>query len=78
MRRFIIETLAPQAGLMVHVKRLTITDLLSADSVFLCNSNYGIWPVQKMLGEQTHSFDIGVITPDLQKLLREALTLQLV
>ena len=76
MRRFIIETLAPQVGLMVRVKRLTITDLLSADAVFLCNSLYGIWPVQKILGEQTHSFDIGAITPDLQKILREALTLQ--
>lgn len=73
MRRFIIETLAPQAGLKVHVKRLTITDLLSADSVFLCNSIYGIWPVQKVFVEQTQEFNAHALTAKLQNLLNAAL-----
>lgn len=73
MRRFIIETLAPQASLKVHVKRLSITDLLSADAVFLCNSLYGIWPLRKLLSENSHDFKVDAITLKLQKLLREAL-----
>lgn len=73
MRRFIIETLAPQAGLKVHVKRLTITDLLSADSVFLCNSIYGIWPVQNVLVEQTQAFNAHTLTVKLQNSLNAAL-----
>ncbi|HOY24793.1 MAG TPA: aminodeoxychorismate lyase [Cellvibrio sp.] len=76
MRRFIIETLAPQVGLKVHVKRLTITDLLSADSIFLCNSLYGIWPVQKILGEQTHVFNAHELTEKLQNLLNAVLVVQ--
>jgi 4-amino-4-deoxychorismate lyase len=76
MRRFIIETLAPQASLKVHVKRLAITDLLSADAVFLCNSIYGVWPVQKFLGEQTSAFNAHALTAKLQKLLSTALAVQ--
>ncbi len=76
MRRFIIEALAPQAGLKVHVKRLSITELLNADAVFLCNSIYGIWPVQKVLGEQTQEFNAHVLTAKVQNLLNAALALQ--
>lgn len=76
MRRFIIETLAPQASLNVHVKHLTITDLLTADAVFLCNSIYGIWPVQQILGEQTQVFNTHVLTVQLQNLLKAALAVQ--
>lgn len=76
MRRFIIETLAPQASLNVHVKHLTITDLLTADAVFLCNSIYGIWPVQQILGEQTQVFNTHVLTVKLHNLLKAALAVQ--
>lgn len=73
MRRFIIETLAPQSGLKVHVKRLAIIDLLSADSVFLCNSIYGIWPVQKVLSEQIQELNSHALTAKLQNILNSAL-----
>lgn len=73
MRRFIIETLAPQAGLKVHIKRLSLADLINADAAFLCNSLYGIWPLRKLLGERAHDFDVDAITSKLQKTLREAL-----
>ncbi len=73
MRRFIIETLAPQSGLKVHVKRLAIIDLLSADSVFLCNSIYGIWPVQKVLSEQIQELNSHALTAKLQNFLNAAL-----
>lgn len=76
MRRFIIETLAPQAGLKVHIKSLSLTDLINADAVFLCNSLYGIWPVQKTLGEQMHTFNAHALTAKLQTLLSAALAVQ--
>ena len=74
MRRFIIETLAPQAGLKVHIKRLSLADLTTADAVFLCNSLYGIWPLTKLLSEQTYSFNVDSITLKLQELLCKAVT----
>jgi len=73
MRRFIIETLAPQGGLKVNIKPLNLADLISADAVFLCNSLYGIWPLTKLLSEQTYGFNVDVIALNLQKLLHEAL-----
>jgi 4-amino-4-deoxychorismate lyase len=73
MRRFIIETLAPQAGLKVHVERLRFADLIGADAVFLCNSLYGIWPLRKLLSENSHDFNVDAITLKLQTLLYEAL-----
>lgn len=76
MRRFIIETLAPQAGLAVEIKRLSCADLLSADAVFLTNSLYGIWPVQKILGQQTQVFNAHALTAKLQNLLHKALVAQ--
>jgi 4-amino-4-deoxychorismate lyase len=76
MRRFIIETLVPQASLKVHIKCLAITDLLSADAVFLCNSIYGIWPVQKIVDEQTQEFNAHALTTKLQNLLNAALAVQ--
>jgi 4-amino-4-deoxychorismate lyase len=73
MRRFIIETLAPRASLKVHIKMLTLRDLTDADAVFLCNSIYGVWPVQKLFGEQEFSFNPDTITLNLQQLLNKAL-----
>jgi 4-amino-4-deoxychorismate lyase len=73
MRRFIIETLAPRASLKVHIKMLTLRDLTDADAVFLCNSIYGVWPVQKLFGEQEYGFNPDTITLNLQQLLNKAL-----
>lgn len=73
MRRFIIETLAPQAGLKVHITRLSLDDVINADAVFLCNSLYGVWPLRKLLSENSHDFKIDAITLRLQKLLHEVL-----
>ncbi|RYY75496.1 MAG: aminodeoxychorismate lyase [Gammaproteobacteria bacterium] len=69
MRRFIIENLAPQAGLHTHIKKCALNDLVNADEVFLCNSNYGIWPVTELLTGQSYRFPVGEITRRLQKLL---------
>jgi 4-amino-4-deoxychorismate lyase len=73
MRRFIIETIAPKAGLNIRIKALGFDDLVNADSIFLCNSLYGIWPVDQILGEQQYTFSSHEITRNLQGLLSEAL-----
>lgn len=73
MRRFILETITPKVGLTVSVKKLSLNDLLSADAVFLCNSLYGIWPVQKILADQIHVFESNSITLKLQDVLNETL-----
>jgi len=73
MRRFIIETIAPQAGLNIQVKTLKFDDLINADAVFLCNSLYGIWPVARMIGEQEYSFECHELTKNLQGLLDKTL-----
>lgn len=45
MRRTIIEKLAPTVGLDCHVLDIGLDFLFAADEIFLCNSVYGIWPV---------------------------------
>ncbi|PHX43858.1 4-amino-4-deoxychorismate lyase, partial [Pseudomonas syringae pv. syringae] len=35
---------APKLGLTVDIRDLHMSDLESADEVFLCNSVYGVWP----------------------------------
>lgn len=77
MRRFIIETIAPKVGLKVEIKKLSLDELLNADAVFLCNSLYGIWPVQRMLAAQAHIFEPNAITHKLQNTLRETLAARL-
>ena len=45
MRKTIIEQLAPKLGLVGHIVNMDLDFLSSADEIFLCNSVYGIWPV---------------------------------
>lgn len=73
LRRLIIETIAPQAGLKVQIKALSLSDLMSADEIFLCNSLYGIWPVAQIVGEKQYIVGAHLITKNLQRLLSEAL-----
>ncbi|MES2824702.1 MAG: aminodeoxychorismate lyase [Pseudomonadota bacterium] len=69
MRRLVIDELVPQLKIFVNVKKLSHTDLMSADEIFLCNSNFGIWPVINVFDQQDNLFAIGKITTALQKLL---------
>lgn len=68
MRRFIIETIAPEANLKVKIQRLRREDLLTADAIFLCNSLHGIWPVANIVGEDKRAFAEHRIISRLQKL----------
>lgn len=74
MRRFIIETLVPQAGLKIHIAALGIHDLFNADEVFLCNSLYGMWPVKKLIADNPKNFKLGAITHRLQSLVNNTLS----
>lgn len=52
LRRLVMERLAPARGLKVHCARLTLSDLLASDELFLTNSQIGIWPVAAVGGWQ--------------------------
>lgn len=48
MRAVIMENLAATILLPVQEERLTLADLLAADTVFVCNSVFGVWPVNSI------------------------------
>ena len=52
MRRAIIEQLAPAVKLDVNIIDMELDFLLSADEIFLCNSVYGIWPVNNIVDDR--------------------------
>lgn len=51
MRRTIIETLAPALSLDVDVGVIDLNFLRAADELFVCNSVYGVWPVNSLIDE---------------------------
>jgi 4-amino-4-deoxychorismate lyase len=58
MRRFIIEELAPQLKIKTQIANITMSDLLNAEEIFLCNSLYGIWPIRTLFAEKEHTFNV--------------------
>lgn len=52
MRRTIIEKLAPELGMVCHQVDLELDFLQAADEIFLCNSVYGIWPVNQLVDDR--------------------------
>jgi 4-amino-4-deoxychorismate lyase len=48
MRAAIMEKLVDTIPLPVREVRLTLTDVLGADTVFVCNSIFGVWPVSSI------------------------------
>lgn len=52
MRKTIIEQLAPQLDIDVEVADMDLAFLNAADEVFLCNSVYGIWPVNSIVDDR--------------------------
>jgi len=59
---------AAAAGMTTRVVDLDYAALLAADEVFLCNSQYGIWPVIVL---DSHSWPMGKLTRKLQGLLAD-------
>ncbi len=61
---------ARNLGLVVDIRDLHLSDLESADEVFLCNSVYGVWPVR---GFTVLSWPVGPLTRKLQGIARTLL-----
>lgn len=59
---------AAAAGVTTRIGDLDYAALLAADEVFLCNSQYGIWPVVAL---DSHSWPLGELTRKLQGLLAD-------
>ncbi len=54
---------AERLGIPVAVRDIAYDELLQADEVFLCNSQYGVWPVRALAG---HHWPVGPLTRKLQ------------
>lgn len=67
MRAEILER-AAAAGIASRVADVDYAELLAADEVFLCNSQYGIWPV---VAFETHVWPVGGLTRKLQLILAD-------
>lgn len=79
MRKTIIEKLAPAVGLDCHITNIDLGFLGTADEIFLCNSVYGIWPVNAMSDDRQvavashHHFPNHQVTHMLQQQLAQLL-----
>jgi len=72
MRRFIMDTLAPQLGISVVERNLTMKDLARARELFMCNSVFGIWPVTRLAPREL-AYPIGSVTLKLQSAWRRVM-----
>lgn len=79
MRQSILEKLAALLGLVCHIVDMDLDFLCAADEMFLCNSVYGIWPINTLIdGRQgiivsQHSYTSHQITRALQQQLSRLL-----
>jgi len=64
MRDTIISTVAPALNVTVHVEKIYLADLMSADEVFICNSVFGVWPVVAI---HVKEYAVGKITSAIQQ-----------
>lgn len=68
MRKTIIEELAPTSGLACQVVDMDLDFLHTTDEIFLCNSVYGIWPVNALVENASqYSYSKHVVTHTLQQ-----------
>ncbi|MGN2413794.1 aminodeoxychorismate lyase [Pseudomonas syringae] len=61
---------APTLGVAVDIRDVHLSDLETADEVFLCNSVYGVWPVR---GFAALNWPVGPLTRKLQGIARALL-----
>lgn len=79
MRRVIIERIAPALGLSCQIKHFKLDFLSDADEIFLCNSVFGIWPVNRIVDDRkdqlvTHVFNQHRVTQALQQYINGLLS----
>lgn len=63
MRNFILQSACKSLKIPAKEQRISLTEFLQADEVFMCNSVYGIWPVIQL---DVKSYGWGDITKALQ------------
>jgi 4-amino-4-deoxychorismate lyase len=68
--RGVILKYARLAGMAVEIRKLTVSDLISADALFVTNSLIHIWPVQRF---ETHHYADFNIAAKAQQWVMEAL-----
>ncbi|ALZ85594.1 4-amino-4-deoxychorismate lyase [Pseudomonas oryzihabitans] len=68
--RGLLMDLAAQEGMQTAVMPLSLDALFQADEVFLCNSQYGIWPVRRYAAA---NWSVGPVTRKLQGSINEIL-----
>ncbi|MEH6469329.1 MAG: aminotransferase class IV, partial [Porticoccus sp.] len=72
MRQYLLDELLPKLSIPVHVKAISLEELLSVDELFVCNSVMGIWPVVAL--ENRANWVAGEGTQKLQAQLHRALS----
>ncbi|MCR3819516.1 3-oxoacid CoA-transferase subunit B [Pseudomonas aeruginosa] len=69
MRAELLER-AEGIGVPLAIRDVSMAELATADEVFLCNSQFGIWPVRAL---DEHVWPVGELTRKLQDQLRDDL-----
>ncbi|WP_177339202.1 aminodeoxychorismate lyase [Pseudomonas sp. EpS/L25] len=69
MRGLILD-IAAREGLGAEILPVSLDDLVQADEVFLCNSQFGIWPVRRYAAA---NWSVGPLTRKLQGSINEIL-----
>jgi 4-amino-4-deoxychorismate lyase len=57
---------APQLGYKAAVRPITLSELMDADEVVVCNSLYGVWQVKRLA---SHAWPFGVLAAKLREQL---------
>jgi 4-amino-4-deoxychorismate lyase len=63
MRDYILQSACKALHIPAQEQRISLAELLQADEIFVCNSIYGIWPVQML---EVKTYTPGTITQTLQ------------
>lgn len=69
MRSYLLRC-ADGLGVMTEIRPVTLSEFMAADEVFMCNSQYGVWPVCTYA---EHEWPIGPLTRQLQQIASKAL-----
>jgi 4-amino-4-deoxychorismate lyase len=64
VRQLLLDKILPQLALNCSITDLTVSDLLAADEMFICNSVIGIWPVVAI---GCHHKLVGTVTRNIQQ-----------
>jgi len=59
MRNYLLEKVCPSLDMRVTEKNILLEEVMHADEIFLCNSVYGVWPVNSI---EVKFFGKGAVT----------------